>query len=77
MIIDVILSHMGSVVTHGYFGAVSNDDTKEYGYYIVRFTTVQVPSQDVPFFYTPSHLSELKSCKSIISTDFPFIFIFK
>ena len=31
----------------------------------------------LPFFYTPPHLSELKSCKSIISTDFPFIFIFK
>ena len=66
MIIDVILSHMGSVVTHGYFGAVSNDDTKEYGYYIVRFTTVPGPSQDVPFFYTTSHLSEPQSCKSII-----------
>ena len=35
------------------------------------------PAQDVPFFYTPSHFSELNSCKSIISTNFPFIFIFK
>ena len=35
------------------------------------------PAQDVPFFYTPSHLSELQSCKSIISTGFPYIFIFK
>ena len=35
------------------------------------------PVQDVPFFYTPSHVSELQSCKLIISTDFPFIFIFK
>ena len=35
------------------------------------------PAQDVPFFYTPSHLSELQSCASIISTKFPFILIFK
>ena len=28
------------------------------------------PSQDVPFFCTPSHLSELQSFKSIISTHF-------
>ena len=28
-------------------------------------------SQDVPFFHTPSNLSELQSCKSIISTDSP------
>ena len=27
------------------------------------------PAQDVPFFYTPSHLSELKSFKAIISTN--------
>ena len=26
------------------------------------------PAQDVPFFYTPSNLSRLQSCKSIIST---------
>ena len=30
-----------------------------------------------PLFYTPSHLSELQSFKSIISTHLPFIFIFK
>ena len=35
------------------------------------------PAQDAPFFYTPSHLSELQSCKSILSTGFPFIFILK
>ena len=28
------------------------------------------PAQDTPFFYTPSHLSELKHFKSIISTQF-------
>ena len=28
---------MCSVVTHGDFGAMSNDDTKEDGYYIVKF----------------------------------------
>ena len=28
----------------------------------------RVPAQDVPFFYTPSHLCELQSFKSIIST---------
>ena len=37
----------------------------------------QGTTQDDPFFYTPSHLSELKRCKSIISTDFRFVFIFK
>ena len=36
------------------------------------------PAQDVPFFYTPSHLrSELQSCKSMISTNISGIFIFK
>ena len=30
-----------------------------------------------PFFYTSSHLSEIKSCKSIISTNISEIFIFK
>ena len=35
------------------------------------------PSQDVPFFYTSSHLSELQSFKSIISTIISVIFIFK
>ena len=34
-------------------------------------------AQDVPCFYTPSNLSELKIFKSIPSTNFPFIFIFK
>ena len=34
-------------------------------------------AQDVLFFYTPYHLSELQSFKSIISTDFSLIFIFK
>ena len=29
------------------------------------------PDQDAPFFYTPSHLSEIHSFKSIISTHFP------
>ena len=33
-------------------------------------------SQDVPFFYTPDHLSEVLSCKSIISNDFHFISMF-
>ena len=35
------------------------------------------PAQDVPFFYTPSHLSELQSFKSIISTNISSVFIFK
>ena len=30
-----------------------------------------------PLFYTPSHLSRPQDFKSIISTDFCFIFIFK
>ena len=38
---------------------------------------IKGPAQDVPFFYTPSHFSELQSCKSIISTDFSLVFIFK
>ena len=29
-----------------------------------------VPVQDIPFFYTPYHFSELQSCKSTISTVF-------
>ena len=37
----------------------------------------RVPSQDAPFLYTPSHLSEVKICKSIISTNRSGIFIFK
>ena len=37
----------------------------------------QGPAQDVPFFYTRSHFSELTSCKSIIPTDFSFISLFK
>ena len=41
-------------------------------YYLWR-----VPAQDIPFFYTTFHLSELKSCKSIISTNFTFIFVIK
>ena len=28
------------------------------------------PAQDAPLFYTPSHFSELQSCKSIISSYF-------
>ena len=35
-----------------------------------------VQPKTYPFFYTPSHLSRLQSCKSIISTDFAFIFVF-
>ena len=35
------------------------------------------PAQDVPFFYRPYHLSELKSFKLIISTHFTFTFMFK
>ena len=36
-----------------------------------------VPSQDGPFFYSRSHLSELQNCALIFSTNFHFIFIFK
>ena len=35
------------------------------------------PAQDVPFFYTPSHFSELQNTKSIIAINFHFIFMFK
>ena len=37
----------------------------------------RVTSQDIPFLYTPYHLSELKTFKSIISTNISGIFIFK
>ena len=30
-------------------------------------------AQDVPLFYTSSHLSELQSCKSIVSTHCPLL----
>ena len=36
-----------------------------------------VPAQDVPFFYTRSHLSALQNCALLLSTNFQFIFIFK
>ena len=36
-----------------------------------------VPAQDVHFFYTRSHLSELQNCALIFSTNFQFIFTFK
>ena len=34
-------------------------------------------AQDITFFYMGSHLSELKSCALIFSTNFYFIFTFK
>ena len=37
VILDGISSHTLSVVTHGYIGYNYNDDTKEYGDYIVTF----------------------------------------
>ena len=42
-----------------------------------RPTLQRGPAQNVPFFYTPSHFSELQSCKLIISTEIYFIFIVK
>ena len=38
--------------------------------YLHYFSYRQGPAQDAPLFYLPSNLSELKSCKSIFSTDF-------
>ena len=35
------------------------------------------PDQDAPFFNTPSHLSQIQSFKSIISTSSPLILILK
>ena len=35
------------------------------------------PAQDINFFYTGFHLSEVQSCALIFSTNFYFIFIFK
>ena len=46
-------------------------------YNLIKKILKQGPAQDLYCFYTPSNLSELQSCKSIISTNFPFIFIFK
>ena len=45
-------------------------------YNFSKYPIGRIPVQEVPFFYTLSHLSELWSCKSIISTHFPFIFIY-
>ena len=36
-----------------------------------------VPAQDVHFFYMRSHLSALRNCALLFSTNFQFIFIFK
>ena len=38
-IFDRISHHMLSVVTHEYFGYMINGNAKEYGYYIVNFTS--------------------------------------
>ena len=53
-----------------------NLSTEDWAFFRVG-AKIRSPAQDVPFFYTPYHLSELKSCKSIISANFSFIFIFK
>ena len=45
--------------------------------YYLLMSIERGPYQDTPFFYTPYHFSELKSFKSLISTHFLFIFIFK
>ena len=39
LILDLISSHICSIVAHGGFGAVSTDDNKEYGCYILQFTS--------------------------------------
>ena len=53
-------------------------NTSYHIYSVGKYCTLRRgPAQDVPFFYTPSNLSALQSCKSIISTDFTFIFMFK
>ena len=43
----------------------------------VQFHPGRGSDQTVPFFYTPSNLSELQSCKSIFSTNVSEIFISK
>ena len=40
---------------------------------VIGFHSRRGPAQDVPFFYTPSLLSEIKSFKATISTHFTFI----
>ena len=40
-------------------------------------STRRGPAQDVTFFYTVSHLSELQHCTLIFSANFHFIYIFK
>ena len=42
----------------------------------ILFHGIRGPAQDVPFFYAPTHLSELQSFKSIISTNISGIFVF-
>ena len=42
-----------------------------------RYGTRLGPAQDLHFFYTRSHLSELQGCELIFSANFQFIFTFK
>ena len=44
---------------------------------IYKHTSRWGPSQEFHFFYKPSHLSALQSCKSTVSTNFCSISIFK
>ena len=43
-----------------------------------KLNTIRLgPAQDVPFFYTRSHLNALQNCALIFSTNFQFILTFK
>ena len=71
MVIKLIqnLSHILYISIYFYFWIPS--------YGIARLFCGRGPAQDVPFFYTRYHLSEIPRWKSIISTYFLFVFIFK
>ena len=71
------------VFNQSYFMVLSKHivQDKEYIISVIRPMVYQQyrrgPAQDVIFFYTGSHLSELQSCTLTFLTDFYFIFIFK
>ena len=72
-----------NVFDQSYFMVLSKHivQDKEYIISVIRPMVQQQyrqgPAQDVTFFYTGSHLSELQSCTLTFLTNFYFIFIFK
>ena len=72
----------GNTLWHDYIGKETNssriifDLIDKYNYVPVGYKEIiLVPSQDIHFFYTRSHLSAQKRCALISATNFQFIFI--